>query len=161
MRRHAVLSAFILVTLTSAAFAAPVHLRCEYLENPLGIDKASPRLSWQSDNVERDWKQSAYEILVASSAELLHTGNADIWDSGKISSAESVGIAYRGPALESRRRYYWKVRAWDAHGQVSESVELAWWEMGLLHATDWKATTGFAGKTQTMTPIVRQSAGFG
>jgi alpha-L-rhamnosidase len=139
MRRHTVLSAFILVTLTSAAFAAPVHLRCEYLENPLGIDKASPRLSWQSDNVERDWRQSAYEILVASSVELLHTGNANIWDSGKISSAESVGIAYRGPALESQRRYYWKVRAWDAQGQVSESVELAWWEMGLLHATDWKA----------------------
>ena len=78
MRRHTVLNAFILVTLTSAAFAAPVHLRCEYLENPLGIDKASPRLSWQSDNVERDWRQSAYEILVASSAELLHTGDIEV-----------------------------------------------------------------------------------
>jgi alpha-L-rhamnosidase len=139
MRRHRVFSAFILVMLTSAAFAAPVHLRCEYLENPLGIDKASPHLSWQSDNLERNWRQSAYEILVASSVERLHTGSADIWDSGKISSAASVGIAYLGPALESRRRYYWKVRAWDGGRQVSESVELAWWEMGLLHATDWKA----------------------
>ena len=50
----------------SAASAAPVHLRCEYLENPLGIDTASPHLSWQSDNTERNWKQAAYEILVAS-----------------------------------------------------------------------------------------------
>jgi alpha-L-rhamnosidase len=139
MRRFGALSALIVVMLTSTAFAAPLHLRCEYLENPLGIDKASPHLSWQSDNIERNWSQSAYEILVASSAELLRAGNADIWDSGKTTSAESVGIAYRGPALESRRRYYWKVRAWDEGGQVSESAEPAWWEMGLLHATDWKA----------------------
>jgi alpha-L-rhamnosidase len=139
MQRLRVLSGFIVAMLTSAAFAAPLHLRCEYLENPLGLDKASPHLSWQSDNPERDWKQSAYEILVASSAELLRAGNADIWDSRKTESADSVGIAYRGPELESRRRYYWKVRVWDAGGQVSESKELAWWEMGLLHATDWKA----------------------
>ena len=117
----------------------PVHLRCEYLENPLGIDAASPHLSWQSDNKERNWMQSAYEILVASSDDTLRTGNADIWDSGKVHSGESVGIAYHGPALESRKRYYWKVRVWDASGEVSESVEGVWWEMGLLHATDWKA----------------------
>src|SRR5208283_408693 len=69
----------------------------------------------------------------------LRAGKADIWDSGKVDSAESVGIAYSGPPLESRRRYYWKVRVWDANGQVSESMETAWWEMGLLRPTDWKA----------------------
>jgi alpha-L-rhamnosidase len=127
------------VVLISAAAATPVRLRCEYVENPLGIDKASPRLSWQGDNTERNWTQAAYEILVASSAELLGAGKADIWDSGKISSAESVGIVYRGPALESQKRYFWKVRVWDAAGRVSVSPEAAWWEMGLLHAEDWKA----------------------
>lgn len=128
-----------ILILTAVAVAVPVHLRCEYLENPVGIDMALPHLSWQSDNIERNWRQSAYEILVASSVELLRAGNADIWDSGKTTSEESVGIAYHGPALESRRRYYWKVRVWDDGGQASESVELAWWEMGLLQATDWKA----------------------
>jgi alpha-L-rhamnosidase len=127
-----------IVILSSAAAAAPVHLRCEYLENPLGIDTVSPHLSWQSDNTERDWKQAVYEILVASSDEGLRAGGADIWDSGRVDSSESVGIAYRGPALESRKRYYWKVRVWDAAGQVSES-EVAWWEMGLLHPAEWKA----------------------
>lgn len=132
-------SLFAIVLLAGFASAAPVRLRCEYLENPLGIDKLSPHLSWQSDSTERNWKQAAYEVLVASTAELLRGGNADIWDSARINSAESVGIAYAGPALESRRRYYWKVRVWDAAGQVSESAEGAWWEMGLLHPTDWKA----------------------
>ena len=128
-----------IIILASAGFAAPVHLRCEYLENPLGIDAATPHLSWQSGNTERNWKQSAYEILVANNEANLRPGKADVWDSGKVDSTESVGIAYAGSPLESRRGYYWKVRVWDAAGQVSESTETAWWEMGLLRATDWKA----------------------
>ncbi len=123
----------------TTAWATPVHLRCEYLVNPLGIDANTPRLSWQSDNSERNWKQAAYQILVASSPELLSAGNPDVWDSGRINSDESVDIGYRGPALNSRHRYYWKVRVWDAAGQPSESSESAWWEMGLLHPEDWKA----------------------
>jgi alpha-L-rhamnosidase len=140
MERPGLLSVVIaIVILTSVVFASPVRLRCEYLQNPLGIDTVSPHLSWQSDSAERNWKQGAYEVLVASNDEILRAGKADIWDSGKVDSSESVGIVYRGPALESRKRYHWKVRVWDVAGQVSESAEGAWWEMGLLHPTDWKA----------------------
>jgi len=128
-----------IVILASATFATPIRLRCEYLENPVGVDVAAPHLSWQSDSSERNWSQSAYEILVASNDESLRSGKADIWDSGKVNSADSVGIAYHGPALESRRRYYWKVRVWDAAGGVSESAVAAWWETGLMHSADWKA----------------------
>jgi alpha-L-rhamnosidase len=140
LERFKLLSGVIaMVLLASTASAAPVRLRCEHLENPRGIDMASPHLSWQSDSTERDWRQAAYEILVASNEENLRAGKADIWDSGKVDSAESVGIVYRGPAVEARKRYYWKVRVWDEGGQVSDSAEGAWWETGLLHATDWKA----------------------
>jgi alpha-L-rhamnosidase len=133
------LAFLVTILLGAAAYAAPVRLRCEYLQNPLGIDRAIPRLSWQSDNSERNWKQSAYQILVASSADRLTPGKADVWDSGRKDSDGSVNIAYAGPAPESRRRYYWKVRVWDAAGKLSESSESAWWEMGLLHSADWKA----------------------
>ncbi len=125
--------------LTAVACAAPVRLRCEYLVNPLGIDQTTPHLLWHSDSAERNWKQAAYQILVASTPEQLTSGNVDIWDSGRNTSDESVDIAYAGPALESRRRYYWTVRVWDSAGQVAESTESAWWEMGLLHSTDWGA----------------------
>jgi alpha-L-rhamnosidase len=125
------------VLLSVGAVAAPVHLRCEYLVNPMGIDAPAPRLSWQSDNTQRDWHQTAYEIRVATSADRL--GKPDVWDSGKQASAESAGIAYAGPKLESRRRYYWTVRVWDSKGRPSTSVETAWWEMGLLGKIDWSA----------------------
>src|ERR1700685_2736780 len=128
-----------IVMLASPIYAMPTHLRCEYLTNPLGIDVMTPHLSWQSDDAGRNWKQSAYEVLVASREESLQPGNADIWDSGKVDSSDSVGIEYRGPVLESRKRYYWKVRVWDAGGQVSESAESAWWETGLHKSSDWKA----------------------
>ncbi len=125
--------------LTASAWAVPVHLRCEYLVNPLGIDQPAPRLSWQSDNSERNWKQAAYQILVASSPKRLSSGSPDVWDSGRKDSNESVNIAYAGPTLESGHRYYWKIRVWDTAGQAFESSESAWWEMGLLHPEDWKA----------------------
>lgn len=129
----------LLSAFTGSASADSFHLRCEYLENPLGIDRPAPQLSWQSNNTERNWQQAAYQILVASSTEQLRVGKADVWDSGKVTSSESVGIAYAGPKLETRHRYYWKVRVWDTHGQPSDSSETAWWEMGMLAPEDWKA----------------------
>jgi len=125
--------------LCAAAQASPVHLRCEYRENPLGIDAQAPHFSWRADNTERNWTQSAYQILVSSTADNLKNGNADIWDSGKQTSSESAGIPYGGPPLQSRKRYYWTVRTWDANAQPSQSSETAWWEMGLLQKSDWAA----------------------
>ena len=140
MNHPTLLKMFVALAVTvGTASAAPVHLRCEYRENPLGIDAPAPHLSWQSDSTERNWKQVAYQLLVASSLDGLRSGKADVWDSGKANSDESVGIAYKGPALESRKRYYWHVRVWDSTGKASDSVEDAWWEMGLLHPEDWKA----------------------
>lgn len=130
---------FVFLLAGLAMYAKPVHLRCEYLTNPLGIDSERPNLSWQSDSQERNWKQSAYEVLVASRTDLLRRGKADVWDSGKQHSSESVGIAYSGPKLESRKRYYWTVRVWDEHGHVGQAMEAAWWEMGLLTRSDWNA----------------------
>jgi alpha-L-rhamnosidase len=137
--RFVFLFAIQILILGTLAFAAPVRLRSEYLVNPLGIDAATPHLSWQNDSPDRDWKQVAYQVMVASSAEKLASQNADVWDSGRKESDDSIGIAYGGPKLASRHRYYWKVRVWDSAGQIAESTESAWWEMGLLDPSDWKA----------------------
>jgi alpha-L-rhamnosidase len=127
----------VLTLLARFAGAKPVHLRVEHLDNPLGIDVLQPRFSWRADSAERNWRQSAYQVLVASSVAKLRS--PDIWDSGKQTSADSVGIAYGGPALESRKRYFWAIRTWDASGKSADSNEAAWFETGLLTAADWNS----------------------
>lgn len=135
-RRTAALLMFL--SMTMAAHAVPVHLRCESVNNPLGIDVANPHLSWQSDSTERNWVQTAYQIVVSTSPSPAPEASAKVWDSGRITSAESVGIIYGGTKLEPRTRYYWSVRVWDANGQSSQAEETAWFETGLLNE-EWKA----------------------
>ncbi|WP_254059780.1 family 78 glycoside hydrolase catalytic domain [Granulicella sp. L46] len=120
------------------ACAAPVHLRTNSLENPLGIDTARPVFSWQSDAKTPNWMQSAYEILVGTDAEHLRVGKAAVWDSGRVTSSESVDILYGGAPLRSQQRYVWKVMVWDSHGKETVSPA-AWFETGLMNAGDWKA----------------------
>ena len=98
-------------------------LRCEYLVNPLGIDARAPRLSWKLVAVRpesRGLSQSAYQVLVASSEALLRAGNADLWDSGKVASSQSLHVPYGGKPLTSHAECWWKVRVWDQDGNVSE-----------------------------------------
>jgi len=128
-----------------AATLLPVAPKCEYAGNPLGLDVASPRLSWRLEAPGRAHLQTAYQILVAGSTEKLAAGAGDLWDSGKVASGRSIHIAYQGRTLDSFERCYWKVRAWDQAGQVSPYSEGATWEMGPLHDADWQAQWISAG----------------
>ena len=139
LRRGAALVAGSTFLLTSSFGAVHVEqLRCEYLDNPLGIDQPQPRLSWVLESNERGVKQTAYQILVAGSEAALKKGTGDLWDSGKVASDETIQIRYGGPALASRQGVWWKVRVWDQDGRSAES-NAARWEMGLLQPADWGA----------------------
>ena len=116
----------------------PTHLRCEYLENPLGLEAPAPRLNWWVESEQRGQKQTAYRLLVASTEEKLAREEGDLWDSGQMTSDRTVGIPYRGQTLASRQRCFWKVRVWDKDGQPSAWSEAARWTMGLLRPEDWQ-----------------------
>ncbi|WP_248927565.1 alpha-L-rhamnosidase [Paenibacillus hamazuiensis] len=106
---------------------------------PLGVDVLQPAFSWSfRPSPERGQMQSAYRIIVSESEENARRGIGDIWDSGTRASRRNVHVLYEGPPLRSRVRYYWSVRLWDRHGRMTESPT-AWWEMGLLHESDWSA----------------------
>ncbi len=114
------------------------NLTCEYLTNPIGIDITNPRLSWQLSAGRQGAAQTAYHLLAASDPKLLKAGKADLWDSSKKASDQSIQITYKGKKLFSRQRVYWKVIVWDEQGKANES-ETAFFEIGLLKRTDWKA----------------------
>jgi alpha-L-rhamnosidase len=129
---------------TDKAYAelTPTGLRCEYRRDPLGIDETKPRLSWQlesSDPAARSQRQTAYQILVASSRQALDKHQGDLWDSGKVVTNQAVRIEYAGKPLTSRQECYWNVRAWDQDGKVSAWSAPALWTMGLLRPEDWTA----------------------
>ncbi len=128
----------VFASLGAQAAVTVQDLRCEYAADPLGIDSLQPRLSWVLESTERAQSQTAYQVLVASSPEKLRAGQADLWDSGKLASDQSIQVVYAGKPLASRQRCAWKVRVWDQDGKVVESKP-AFWEMGLLQAADWQA----------------------
>jgi alpha-L-rhamnosidase len=115
-------------------------LVCEGLVNPLGIDKTSPRFSWKTISTKNGTEQTAFQILVASSPDLLKEGQADLWDSGKVESANSVFVPYQGKSLQPGFPVVWKVRVWDETGAVSAWSQSASLGIGLLSETDWQAS---------------------
>ena len=100
----------------------PDNLRCEYLENPIGIDVKEPRFSWVLKHSQRGQTQSAYQLIVSSDP---LAEQADIWDSDKVASDQSLHVVYDGKPLESDRTYFWKVRYWDDQGVPSPYSHVA------------------------------------
>jgi alpha-L-rhamnosidase len=124
----------VLMTMNSRSTGPPLvqALRCEYQDNPLGIDVVWPRLSWKLASAQRGVVQSAYQLRVTDGSDVL-------WDTGKVRSPESIHVPYGGSALHSGERCTWRVRVWDGHNRPSAWSEPAWWEMGLMHPSDWIA----------------------
>jgi alpha-L-rhamnosidase len=115
-----------------------LELRTEYKENPV-IDVAVPRLSWILEDEVRGQYQKAYQILVASSADLLEPGKADCWDSGMVKSGKMSQVEYQGEPLLKNEKYYCKVRCWDKDNHPGQWSQPATFEMGLLSNEDWQA----------------------
>jgi alpha-L-rhamnosidase len=132
-----------MVALTCGARSAPTatHLRCEYHQNPTAIGSSQPRLSWivEPAREERGVVQTAYRVLVARDLSQLARDEGDLWDSGRISSDQTVHVVYDGKPLESGQACYWKVKLWDGTGRESAWSEPARWGMGLLKPSDWMA----------------------
>lgn len=112
-------------------------LSCEHKTNPMGIDKAQPRLSWKLTGDQKGLLQTAYHIRVATDEKF--SRKSLVWDSGKVSSDQSVLVPYAGEPLVSGQRYYWQVKVWDNQGGESEWSAPAFWETGLLTTDNWTA----------------------
>ncbi|GAA3517765.1 alpha-L-rhamnosidase [Actinocatenispora rupis] len=112
-------------------------LRTDGLTDPLGIDDTAPRLSWYLTDGGTSERQTGYRIRAARTEAGLST--PDLWDSGRVASAENTQIPYGGPEPGSRDEVWWQVRAYDAAGRATPWSAPARFEMGLLDPADWSA----------------------
>jgi hypothetical protein len=113
--------------------------RCEYRVDPLGVDVEAPRLSWILSSGRSGARQTAYEVLAASTPEKLGAGVGDLWTTGRVPSDRTAQIEYAGRPLRSRERVHWKARAFDERGEPTPWSAPASFTMGLLAPLDWTA----------------------
>ena len=127
---------------------SPAELRCEYLSNPEGIDIPDPRFYWKLVSDENGQYQTAYKVLVATSAENLNKNIGDAFDSKKTKSGQNTHVVYKGAKLKPASEYFWKVRVWDKNNKPSEWSETATFSTGLFTDSDWKSAQWIAWKPQ-------------
>ncbi len=135
----------------------PTSLRCDYRQNPLGVDVRQPGLSWTlecDDPAAKNIRQRAYQIVAASSAELLKKNPGDLWDSRRTESSRTLHIPYAGSPLLSCQQVFWKVRSWS-DGEASDWSAPATFTMGLVEKSDWTAHW-ISGPTTGALPIFRR-----
>ena len=116
----------------------PTRLRCEYGVNSMGIDIPNPHLSWNIKTEQKNWLQSAYQIMVADDSLKLTLNEGDVWNTGKVKSSECLNITYAGNPLKSLQKYWWKVKVWDNRGTESGWSSPSHWTMAMIHPGDWK-----------------------
>ena len=124
------------------ASLVPERLQCESQDNPIAVERARPVLGWwlkAADPAARNLTQTAYQIVVASSPQLLAKDQGDLWNSGKVASDATFGVRYRGKDAPA---YWWKVRVWDGAGKPSAWSAAAEWRPGI---SDWAGAKWIAG----------------
>ncbi len=133
----------------------PNELLCEDLINPIGIDNVNPHFSWKND--ARYLKvQTSFEIQVGSDSSRLSGGYADLWNSGKINSCESVMVPYNGSKLNSRKLCYWRVRVWNEDNEISAWSNVSRFAVGIIDDS-MEGDFISLGRDSSASPILRKS----
>ncbi|SMY06303.1 alpha-L-rhamnosidase [Flavimaricola marinus] len=117
----------------------PVDLRCEYLEEPHGLETAHPRFSWALAGDGTALRQTAYAICAGRDESAVAQGRGDLWQSGWIESDDQLWQPWRGEALTSDMQVFWSVRLRDDRGQVSGWAPPRRILTGLMQPGDWSA----------------------
>lgn len=116
---------------------APTGLTVNGLDRPADLeDLQTPTFSWHLPAIAR---QSAYRVVVSSSRAKAAAHEGDVWDSGRVDSADQTDVAYDGPALETSRRYYWTVQARDEQDRALPWAEPTWF--GTSPGATWEGAT--------------------
>jgi len=147
----------LLVSIHTNAQLTVHHLLTNNRVNPIGVDDSLVRFSWQLAGNYRNIRQQAYQITIYDAL----NKNSSVWFSGKVNTSQSVMVSVRLPKIIANKRYSWKVQVWDETGNTAISTEPAYFQTGLLQASNWKAqwieATPFADSVGRPSPLFRKS----
>jgi len=128
-------------------------------DNHFEIDHKYPStFSWKIESEIRNWEQGAYQIIVSESEKNINNNIGDLWDSGKILTANQLYIPYMGKTLVAGQKYYWNVKVWEKSGNVFKWSKIETLETPLRYPEDWKAqwiTCEY--KKESPMPLLRKS----
>lgn len=127
---------FCLFSYLTTFATSPINLRCEHLQNPLGIDAKHPRLTWMLDDNSQGVKQIAYQLVVGTDSLNVLKGEGDMWDTGRLESEDILAV-YAGKPLNPFTRYYWSVIVWN-QDKEKESSAVNSFETGMMSVENWQ-----------------------
>jgi hypothetical protein len=134
----------IIICLTALFLMAHVHAQLQVINalcnnsiNPYGVHANDIHFSWQMQSTKNNQYQTAYQIVIASSAKKLSGKEYDVWNSSIIKNDSSILIRYKGKKLNAAATYYWQVRVWDENNQSSGWSAAQQFTTDLPSAKDW------------------------
>lgn len=112
-------------------------LKTEYLTQPIGLDNAQPRFTWQMNDHSQGAKQTKYRILVDVDSTVLIKEKANSWNTGWIKSDRNL-VIYSGFPLKPFTKYFWRV---DVTNNSKKSFgKIASFEMGMMSMSNWQGS---------------------
>ncbi|MCE5205275.1 MAG: glycoside hydrolase family 78 protein [Porphyromonadaceae bacterium] len=139
MNRFSLISFLLIILIDFQSYSQVTvkNLKCEYLENPIGLDEPHPRFTWQMDLNTPGNCQLAYELAVGTDAKEVASGRGDVWESGVVDSSV-IPVVYGGEELNPFTRYFWSVRVKDERQQWSAWSLPHFFETGMMEQHRWK-----------------------
>lgn len=112
-------------------------LKTEYLTQPIGLDNAQPRFTWQMNDDSQGAKQTKYRILVDVDSTVLIKEKANSWNTGWIKSDRNL-VIYSGLSLKPFTKYFWRV---DVTNSSQKSFgKIASFETGMMSISNWQGS---------------------
>lgn len=127
---------FYYTPLQAQQHCTPINLACEYMQNPLGIDAAHPRLTWQLKDARTGARQSAYQLFVGTDSVAVSNAKGSTWQTQQLKDATQLAT-FDGKALQPFTKYYWTVKVWDKDGVASIATSASF-ETGMMEMKNWK-----------------------
>jgi alpha-L-rhamnosidase len=113
------------------------QLEVDKLINPVGLDTKNPDFSWIIKSEDFNVNQTHYQLFVAT--DKVFSNKSLVWDSGKVTSSESLYVKYQGKPLEYATKYYWTVKVWTNQSSRPKQSKISSWTTGLMDNNHWKS----------------------